>query len=68
MNSPAKTVEHHIHALPAGGLAERLDEIQGARGGDVLRGHTQALQHMVFAGVGGGENLAPRWPAIWMAA
>ena len=30
--------------------------------------HTQAFEHMMFAGVGGGKHLAPRWPAIWMAA
>ena len=54
---PGKAVEHHIHALPAGGRAERHHEIQGPRRRDVVGGHTQAVQHTMLAGVGGGIHL-----------
>ena len=52
-----KAVEHDVHALPVGGLAEGVEEIQRARGGDVPGVDPQPGEHVMFVRVGGGENL-----------
>ena len=52
-----KAVEHDVHALPTGGLAEGVEEIQRARRGDVPGVDPQPGKHVMFVRVGGGENL-----------
>ena len=56
----AEAVEHDVHALPTGGVAERVDEIQRARRGDVPGVDPQMAEHVMFGRVGGGENLSTK--------
>ena len=58
MNSPLRLLSTTSMPCPPVASIERRDEIQGARGSDLCGGHSQALQDGVFAGVGGGEDLA----------
>src|ERR1700746_63912 len=57
---PAQAVEHDVHALPVGDVAEGVNEIQRARRGDVPGVDPQLAQHVMFVRVGGGENLGTK--------
>ena len=53
----AQAVEHDVHALPGGGVAEGVGEIQRARRGDVCGVDSKLVEHVMLVRVGGGEHL-----------